>query len=134
MNEGSLIRSTNGKVVNLITPNELQNRLLLSLEEDPWRTIQEIAEELRYSIDVLYDHHAQLCYRITERWRNYQAESRKKNIEQACEEIRQAVLKLHTQGKHISIYAVGKLLSKPAYMRDEEVRSLFLSLKNQLAE
>ncbi|MBD2089120.1 hypothetical protein H6F67_04530 [Microcoleus sp. FACHB-1515] len=132
LDAGSLIRSTSKEFVELLTPTELQDRLLSCLEEDIPRTVREIAEELGYSIDILYDYHAELCYRITERWRNFQSESRKKSIEQACKEVRQAVLQLHSQGAYISSYAVSKLLSKPAYMRDEEVYSLFLSLKNEL--
>ncbi|MHC5730467.1 MAG: hypothetical protein ACYTXY_41445 [Nostoc sp.] len=50
-------------------------------------------------------------------------ESRIKRIEHCCEEVKQAVKQVHTEGIYPSEAAISRLLAKPGCFRYKEVRA-----------
>ncbi|UKO97567.1 hypothetical protein [Nostoc sp. UHCC 0870] len=65
-----------------------------------------VAKSLGYPKRVLYRHLPELCRAISAKYVNYMKESRIKRIEHCCEEVKQAVRQVHTEGIYPSEGAI----------------------------
>ncbi|MEH2115801.1 hypothetical protein [Nostoc sp.] len=72
-----------------------------------------VAKRLEYPKRVLYRHFPELCRAISAEYVKYMKESCIKRIEQFCEELKQAVRQVHTEGIYPSEAAISRLLAKP---------------------
>lgn len=95
-----------------------------ALEEPdlPPPSLNQVAQQLRYSPWWLAKLFPDLCHAISSRYDAYQMEQRRQRHQNRCEEVRRAVLHLHAQGVHPSESRVRKALKKPAILRLPEIR------------
>jgi len=88
---------------------------------DPPPSMREVAESLQYSASHLAKVFPDLCKTISARHAHYQAEKRVERQQRLCEEVRQAIQLLHTQGRYPSRRQVSKLLTGPGNFWEPEV-------------
>ena len=79
--------------------------------EDPPPSMREVAERLHYDLSRLYKSFPDLCQTISARYVNYRTEKHTERKQRSCEEARQAIHILHTQGRYPSKSRVSKLLT-----------------------
>ncbi|MBD2345546.1 TniQ family protein [Anabaena subtropica] len=91
-----------------------------------------VAKSLGYPKRVLYRHFPELCRAISAKYVNYMKESRIKRIEYCCEEVKQAVRQVHTEGIYPSEAAISRLLAKPGCFRDREVRAALRTARKEI--
>ena len=77
-------------------------------------------------------HFPKLCHQISAKYTQQMKSQHKKTIEQTCQEVRQAVSKLHDEGKYPSQNKVEKLISRPGLLRYKEVKKAFAKAKQEL--
>jgi transcriptional regulator with XRE-family HTH domain len=113
----------------------IQQRLedVLAQEEQPPPSMRTVAKRLNYSPRELREHFPELSRAISKRRRNYYTIRREQRILQLKEEIRQAILKNHSQGIYPTSHRVGLLLSNPIVMRDRLALSLWRDMLQELA-
>jgi hypothetical protein len=59
-------------------------------------------------------------------------ESRIKRIEHCCEEVKQAVRQVHTEGIYPSEATISRLLTKPGCFRDKQVRAALKAARREI--
>lgn len=108
---------------------------VLAHEEQPPPAMRSVAKRLNYSPRELREHFPGLCRAISNRRKNYYKIRREQRFLQLKDEIRQAMLKIHSQGLYPSSYNVGLFLSDPAVLRDTVIsrfrREVLLELELQ---
>ncbi|MCA1991407.1 MAG: TniQ family protein [Coleofasciculus sp. S288] len=107
---------------------------ILAESQQPPPTLKEVAESLGYNRRLLYRHFPDLCYAIAAKSRQYLHTRRLEAVAHCCEEVRQATLKLHSQGEYPTEARVSLLISKPGYFRYKQVRSALLEARRELGE
>jgi transcriptional regulator with XRE-family HTH domain len=90
----------------------------LACEEQPPSSMRTVAKRLEYSPRELREHFPALCQAISNRRKNYYETRREQKLLQWKEQVRQAMLELHSQGEYPSIRRIRSLLSEPNVMRD----------------
>ena len=83
-----------------------------------------VAKRLNHSPRELREHFPELNRAICGRRKDYYKVHHEKKILQLKDEIRQATLKIHSQGLYPSSRRVGSLLSDPAAMRDPAISKI----------
>ena len=91
---------------------------VLACEEQPPPSMRTVAKRLDYSPRELREHFPKLCRAISNRRKNYYEVRREQRLLQRKEEVRQAMLELHSQGLYPSLRKIRSLLSEPDIMRD----------------
>ena len=91
---------------------------VLVCEEQPPPSMREVARRLNHSPRELREHFPELCRAISKRRKNYYKIRGEEKLEQQKEQVRQAMLELHSQGLYPSLRKIRSLLSEPAIMRD----------------
>ena len=104
---------------------------VLDGREEPLGVVQ-IAERLECSVATLLKHFPDECAIITQRMQAYRTQRRAQRIARECEEARQAVLALYTQGIYPSHRRVSALLSQPSSMRQPEVSAAWRETRHEL--
>ncbi|WP_375469503.1 TniQ family protein [uncultured Nostoc sp.] len=101
--------------------NQIINDLLLKLDSDeyPPPSLKEVGRQIGVSLSTLYNYNRDLCHKISAKYTNYCHEVHLKNEEKIRQEVRQAVLELHTKGIKPNSEKVGELLTKPGIMRNK---------------
>lgn len=105
---------------------------VLTQEEQPPPSMRTVAKRLNYSPRELREHFPELSRAISKRRRNYHTVRREQRILQLKDEIRQAILKIHSQGLYPTSHRVGLLLSNPAVMRDRLAVRLWSDMLQEL--
>jgi hypothetical protein len=82
-------------------------------EENSLPTIKALAVRLGYGVQSLRVHFSDLCHEIATRRTEQQQASLLSRREQLLSEIREAALKLHTQGIFPSVNRVSEILLRP---------------------
>lgn len=98
------------------TPKQQQREALEAVirnSEDPPPSMQEVASRLQYDYSRLTKDFPDLCHTISDRYARYRAKQRVERQQRLCEEVRQAVHLVHTQGRYPSKRQVSKLLTSP---------------------
>src|SRR3972149_6767038 len=80
----------------------------------------------------LREHFPELSKAICSRRKDYYKVRREQRILQLKDEIRQAMLEIHSQGLYPSSRRVGLLLSDPAIMRDRVISRLWREMLQEL--
>jgi hypothetical protein len=101
-------------------------------EEEPPPPMTEVAKRLGRDRRVLRRRFPELCMAISARYLEYKKEARTKRIKQCCEEVKQVVKKLYTQGIYPSEAHVSNILERPGCFRDKEVRAALQEARRQL--
>jgi hypothetical protein len=94
--------------------------------------VMQIARRLGCHASLLWQYFPQECSLISQRYEEYQNQCRKEREMQVCEEVRLAVLTLHTQNIFPSHHKVSALLSDPNLMRMPEARSTWHAVRREL--
>jgi hypothetical protein len=105
--------------------------VLLDMEDCP-PSMGEVARRLGYDQSHLYKHFPDLCRAISTRYLDYQAMRRMERLQRICDEVRQATLRLHEEGRYPSRWQVEKLLTKPSVFKDREVRAAWQNTLREL--
>jgi len=92
----------------------------------------QIAERLECSAATLLKHFPDECAIITQRMQAYRTQRRAQRIARECEEVRQAVITLHTQGIYPSHRRVRALLSQPNSIRQPAVSTVWRETRHEL--
>ncbi|HEY9771306.1 MAG TPA: hypothetical protein V6C71_22905 [Coleofasciculaceae cyanobacterium] len=95
-------------------------------------TMKEVAKKLAIDQRTLSKHFSELCKAISTRYQSYQAQIRRKKIDECCQEVKQAVALLHRKGEYPSEARVSKLISQPGYFRYKKVRMALKESKSYI--
>lgn len=87
-------------------------------EEQPPPSMRSIAKRLKYSPKELREHFPELSRAISDRYKSYQKVRGEKNLDQKKENIRQAILEIHSRGYYPSYEKVISYLKEPSWMRN----------------
>ncbi len=104
----------------------------LAQEEQPPPSMRTVAKRLNHSPRELREHFPELNRAICGRRKEYYKVHHEQIILQLKNEIRQAILKIHSQGLYPSSRRVGLLLSDPAIMRDRVISRLWHDMLREL--
>ncbi|HLM03135.1 MAG TPA: hypothetical protein VK400_18935, partial [Pyrinomonadaceae bacterium] len=87
--------------------------LQAALTQTPPPTIQTISKSLNVGRDLLYKSNSEICYQITERYRQFIKETCLIRRKERQEMIRNIVLDIHEKGIYPSLTKVAQLLPVP---------------------
>jgi DNA-binding phage protein len=104
---------------------------VLDGREEPLGVTQ-IAKRLGCSAMMLFRHFPDECAVITQRMQHYRVQRKAQRIAQGCEEVRQVVMMLHTQGVYPSHRRVRALLSQPSSIRQPEMQAAWRKARHEL--
>ena len=85
--------------------------------------MEELARRLEIHRRTIFRHFPELCQVISAKYDKFQKVCHCQAIEQSCREVKQAVLKLYSEGLYPSEGRVAQLISKPGYLRYKQVRA-----------
>ena len=91
-----------------------------------------VAKRFEHSPRELREHFPLLSQAISSRYKTYCEVRGKEKLKQQEEEVRQAILKIHSQGLYPSANRVHLLLSKPAIMRNPILLQLWHDMLQEL--
>jgi len=103
---------------------------VLESNEEPSPSMRQVAKRLNYSPRELREHFPDLNRAICERRKEYRRICYEQKLSKFKSEIRQAILKIHSQGLYPSTGKVALLLSKPGIMRDH----VFAKFRHEVLE
>jgi len=92
--------------------------VVLVQEELPPPSMRTVAKRLNHSPRELREHFPELCRMISIRRKNYYKDRREQRLRQWEDEVRRAILEIHSQGSYPNSHRVGALLSDATAMRD----------------
>ena len=90
-------------------------------EEVPPTSMRTIAKCLNYSPRELRHHFPELCHAISLRYKNYIQDRAKRKLEKWKDEVRCAILAIHSQGLRPTSERIRPLLSQPHIIRDRVI-------------
>jgi transcriptional regulator with XRE-family HTH domain len=117
-----------------ISLKQLEQKLetILLNDEFPSPSMEEVSRRLEYDRRTIFRHFPKLCNSISAKYLNCKKAAQLSAVDQCCEEVRQAVVKLHRKGLVPSEGRVAELLSKPGYLRYEVVRAALKKARLEL--
>lgn len=95
-------------------------------------TIKSIAEGLGYNRRILSKHFPDLCRAIVVKRRNFEKINHQQNIQDCCQEVRQAAIYLYKQGQYPSEANISQMISRPGFFRYKQVRGALRSARKEL--
>jgi len=104
---------------------------ILDGEEEPLGYVQ-LAQQLGYSGQVLLYHFPQECALLSQQIKEHRRQRKEQRLAQVQEEVRQAMLALHTQGIYPSQNKVADLLSDPNLLFQPEAKATWRALCREL--
>jgi len=105
---------------------------VLQRQDDPPPSMREVADNLGYDHSHLLKRLPDLCRAISARYLAYQAQKRQERVQREYDEIRQAVLSLHEQGRYPSSRQVKYLLTRHGVLHNPEAYATWKSLVKEL--
>jgi predicted DNA-binding protein (UPF0251 family) len=108
-----------------INVNELEQQLdtiLMDYQTMPV-SMEEVARQIGIHRETIFRLSPEKCRAISARYDEFQKSLHHQAIEQSCNEVKQAVLKLYSEGLYPSEGRVSQLISKPGYLRYKQVRA-----------
>ena len=105
---------------------------VLQHAEDPPPSMHEVALHLEYDPSHLYKHFPDLCQAISRRYQDYRKAMSEERFQRTCDEVREAVRRLHEQGRYPSNRQLSKVLPKPAILREPAVRAVWRETLREL--
>ena len=105
----------------------IKNHLEEVLKEDktPPISMVEVAKNLNLHKRTITRQFPELCQQISAKYTQYMKSQHQDTIKQSCQEVREAVKQLYTEGKYPSQNKVEKLISRPGLLRYKEVKKAF---------
>lgn len=105
---------------------------VLQHAEDPSPSMHEVSLRLGYDPSHLYKHFPDLCQAISRRYQDYQKVMREERLQRTCDQVREAMRRLHEQGCYLSNRQLHKVLAKPAILREPTVRAVWRETLREL--
>lgn len=115
--------------------DNIRKRLLERLADnsEPFPSLTETARSLGCSRSILETRCPDLCRKISEKYKEYRHRRHEANVSAICDDVRQAVLKLHDHGIYPSARQVSLSPSiKPKVMLTSEVHKFWKNLLTEL--
>ncbi len=112
----------------------VQKHLLevLADNSEPFPSLQATARSLGCSVSIIQTRCPDLCREIAERYKEYLHRRHEARIAMLCEEVRQAVLRLHQQGIYPNARQVSVYLSNSKLMLTIEVHEFWQNILIEL--
>jgi transcriptional regulator with XRE-family HTH domain len=105
---------------------------MLDKPEDLVLSIQEISSKLGYDRRLLTRHFPDLCREIVLKRTQAKKSSHLKTIEDCCHEVRTVTLTISERGEYPTEALVSQSLSKPSFLRYQQVRSAFKDAQREV--
>lgn len=105
---------------------------ILVCEEQPPPSMRTVARRLNHSPRELREYFPELCRAISKRRSDFYKDRVEEKLEQQKEQVRQAILKIHSQGSYPSSRRVGLLLSEPGLMRNPTLAKTWRDMLHEL--
>ncbi|MDJ0569934.1 MAG: TniQ family protein [Pleurocapsa sp. MO_192.B19] len=106
-------------------------QILRDNNSDP-PSMEQVARDLQISRRTIFQHFPELCRAISANYTKHRKATHQQAIESSCQEVREAVRQLHSEGKYPSQNKVEKLVSRPGLLRYKEVKEAFAQAKQEL--
>lgn len=95
-------------------------------------TIKSISEKLGCNRRILSKHFPKLCHAIVVKRRNLEKINHQKNIQDCCQEVKQAAINLYKKGIYPTEAKVSEIISRPGFFRYKQVRDALHSTRKEL--
>jgi transcriptional regulator with XRE-family HTH domain len=120
-----LLQSKPKAEAKALNMNQLEQRLesFFLNHECPPPSMEEVARRLNVHRETIFRFFPDLCRAVSAKYDQFQKFRYRHAIEQSCNEVKQAVLKLYSEGLYPSEGRVSQLISKPGYLRYKQVRA-----------
>ncbi|BAU65469.1 TetR family transcriptional regulator [Stanieria sp. NIES-3757] len=105
---------------------------VIKKETIPPPSMEQVARDLQFQRRTISRHFPELCRVISANYTKHRKATHRQAIESSCQEVREAVKQLHSEGKYPSHNKVEKLISRPGLLRYEEVKKAFTKAKQEL--
>ena len=84
-------------------------------------SMEQVAKDLQINRRTIFQYFPELCRAISANYIKHRNATHQKAIEKSCQEVREAVRQLHSEGKYPSQNKIEKLISRPGLLRYIEV-------------
>lgn len=105
---------------------------ILDSDKQPYPSLEQVARILGRDRRTIAKHLPELCRAITTRYLNQKQAIKLEAIAACCQEVRQAVVELHTKGVYPSEGRLAELLTRPGFLRYKEVREAFRAARQEV--
>lgn len=95
-------------------------------------SMEQIARDLQINRRTIFHYFPELCRAISAKYSKYRKATHRQAIEKSCQEVREAVKQLHSEGQYPSHNKIEKLISRPGLLRYEEMKKAFANAKQEL--
>lgn len=102
---------------------------VIERKEYPPPSMEEVGRRLQPDRRTLERNCPDLCRIIKDRYADYLKTSRRESEEQIRQEVRQAALKVHAEGRNPQSHTLAKLLTKPGVLRNKEAISALYEVR-----
>ncbi len=96
--------------------------------------MEQVARDIQVNRRTIFQHFPELCKAISANYTKHINTTHHQEIEESCQEVREAVGQLRSEGKYPSQNKVEKLISRPGLFRHKEVKKAFAKAKQELPE
>ena len=104
-----------------------------AIKENPPAPFKEILGRTKYSRGVFYKYWPELCYQVTERYRQHKKEMTHRKKEELKEAIRSAISSLNLSGLCPSQKRVSRILSMPNNLNFKDFYMLYWEVRRELS-
>lgn len=105
---------------------------VLVCEEKPLPSMRVVAKRLNHSPRELREHFPELCRAISNRRKSFYKNRSEEKLEQQKEQIRQAVLEIHSQGEYPNWHRVDLVLNESGMMRNPILGKIWRDMLQEL--
>ncbi len=98
---------------------------ILTDDEFPPPSLGAVARRLGCYPASLRQHHREVCNALMERYQIYLQTKKQTDLQQYCEEVKQAARHIASQGKRPNSHQLAKVLKKPGILRAPEIREVW---------
>jgi hypothetical protein len=111
---------------------KVHTALTKMLDEEPPPSLQAVAKRLGYDPRFLSRKFAKLCHSVSTRFTQFQGTCLKQKVQQCRKEVREAALKLHSEGLYPSRRRVSQLLKRPGDIERKEAYQVLREIRQEL--
>ena len=94
--------------------------------------MEQVARDLQINRRTIFDYFPELCKAISANYIKHRRIKHQQEIEKICKEVDEAIAKLHLSGKYLSQNNVEQLISRPGFMRYEEVKQAYIKAREDI--
>ena len=130
----STVPNTKRKKYRKFEADQVRSVLLSVLQNppNPPPSMREVARGLGYDYSQILVKFPDLCKAISSRYLSFLSQKRRASIQRHCDEVREAMLILHTQECYPSLRQVRKILKNPSILKDSHVHNAWKEMLKEL--